>query len=286
MRITPFANSPIGADVEEIDITSITATDFDQIYAAWLDHAILRFRDQHITDDELKDFSQNFGPLEYAPHGKVTPDELAKIPNPFVATISNIVENGRPIGGLSNVATSWHTDMSYIESPPTASLLYAVEVPATGGETSFCSMSAVYKTLPLKLRERCFQLVIKHDSAHDSLGKLRRGHATYATPKDAPGAFHRAVCKHPETGANVLFLGRRQNAYIKDHELGESEQLLDDIWDHVARPEHCWTQHWLQGDLVVWDNRSVMHRRNAFPDPERRLMRRTQVRSTEKTRIG
>ncbi|MCY3858376.1 MAG: TauD/TfdA family dioxygenase [Gammaproteobacteria bacterium] len=279
MLIQPF-DAPIGADVLDLHLAEISDIEFEQIHDAWLKWGVLRFRNQQLTDETLKTFSSRFGELEYAPHGRVSQEELAKIPNPFVATISNIVENGKPIGGLSNLETSWHTDMSYIEQPPTASLLYAVEVPRYGGETSFCCMRTAFADLPNELRKRCANLQIKHDAAHDSIGKLRRGHDPFDSAKDAPGVYHPALIAHPETHESALFLGRRQFAYIDGLTVDESEALLDAIWKHVAQAHQCWTQRWKRGDLVVWDNRVVMHRRASFPNVERRLMRRTQVRAT------
>ena len=281
MLVQPF-DAPIGADVLDSRLDAISDAEFEQIYEAWLRWGVLRFRNQQLSDDTLKTFSASFGELEYAPHGKVTAEELAKIPNPYVATISNIVENGKPIGGLSNLETSWHTDMSYIEQPPTASLLYALEVPKYGGETSFCCMRTALADLPAELRAECTNLRIKHDAAHDSIGKLRRGHEPFDSAKEAPGVYHPALIAHPETRESALYLGRRQFAYVEDRTIEESEALLDAIWNHVAQAHQCWTQRWKQGDLVVWDNRVVMHRRASFPNSERRLMRRTQVRANMK----
>lgn len=279
MLIQPF-DAPIGADVLDTRLTEISDAEFNQLHEAWLKWGVVRVRDQQLDDESLKTFSARFGELEYAPHGKVTSQELAKIPNPYVATISNIVENGKPIGGLSNLETSWHTDMSYIDKPPTASLLYAVEVPQHGGETSFCCMRTALADLPDGLRAQCANLQIKHDAAHDSIGKLRRGHDPFNSAKEAPGVCHPALITHPETTEPALFLGRRQFAYVNGRSVDESEALLDAIWEHVAQTHQCWTQRWKRGDLVVWDNRVVMHRRASFPNTERRLMRRTQVRAT------
>ena len=279
MLIQPF-DAPIGADVLDTRLNEISEAEFDQLHDAWLRWGVLRIRDQELTDDTLKSFSARFGELEYAPHGKVTSEQLAKIPNPYVATISNIVEDGKPIGGLSNLETSWHTDMSYIERPPTASLLYAVEVPKHGGETSYCCMRTALADLPDELRSKCMDMHIKHDAAHDSIGKLRRGYEPFDSAKDAPGVSHPALIAHPETQESALYLGRRQFAYVEGRPIDESEALLNSIWAHVALAHQCWTQRWKAGDLVVWDNRVVMHRRASFPNTERRLMRRTQVRAT------
>ncbi len=278
MQVQPFERASFGADVTDIDLGAVGEADFAALHAAWLRYAVLRLRDQHVDDDILQSFSGRFGPLEYAPFGRMRKSEVDKLPNPYITTISNIVRNGQPIGGLGNGEAAWHTDMSYIERPPTASLLYAVEVPETGGDTHFCSMVGALKALPPELEGRVRGLRAKHDAAHDSVGRLRRGHHDVDDPRDAPGACHPMVLRHPETGIDALYLGRRQDAYVEGLPLPESEALLDEVWTHVALPGDTWTQQWRAGDLVIWDNRTVMHRRAAFSPDARRLMRRTQVR--------
>ena len=277
MQITPLPND-FAADVTDVDVARVDDSAFESLHAAWLRYPILRLRGQRLDDDRMQAFSRRFGPLEYAPMGRISDLERDALPNPFVATISNIVENGRPIGGLGNAEAAWHTDMSYIEHPPTASLLYAVETPATGGDTHFCNMIAALAALPPALRERARSTRLKHDAAHDSVGALRRGHRHARTPVEAPGAIHPMVRRHPQNGSEALFLGRRQDAYVEGAPLAESEAFLDEVWRHVALPDATWTQQWQVGDLVIWDNRSVMNRRAAFDPAARRLMRRTQVR--------
>ncbi len=281
MQVIPFENASFGADVQDVDVATVDDAAFSEIHAAWLDRAVLRFRDQRLDREALQSFSRRFGPLEYAPFGKITPEELAKIRHPYVTVISNIVENGRPIGGLGAAEARWHTDMSYIEHPPTASILYAVEVPPAEGDTHYCNMLGALGALPPDLAARARGVRVKHDAAHDSIGKLRRGHRDVDDPRDAPGAHHPMVLRHPETGRDALYLGRRQDAYVEGLSLDESEALLDAIWHHVALPNDTWTQQWRVGDLVIWDNRSVMHRRAAFDPNCRRLMLRTQVRHPE-----
>lgn len=277
VQITPLPND-FAADVTGLDASRVDDASFDACYAAWLRYPILRLRGQRLNDARLQAFSKRFGPLEYAPMGRISNAERDKHPNPFVTTISNIVENGRPIGGLGNAEAAWHTDMSYIDDPPTASILYAVETPEEGGDTHFCNMIAALAALPPALRERVRSARLKHDAAHDSVGGLRRGHRHAASPLEAPGAVHPMVRPHPENGTEALFLGRRQDAYVEGLELAESEAFLDEVWRHVALPDAIWTQQWQVGDLLIWDNRSVMHRRAAFDPNARRLMRRTQVR--------
>lgn len=277
MQITPLPND-FAAEVTGLDASRVDDAAFDALYSVWLHYPILRLRRQRLDDAQLQAFSKRFGPLEYAPMGRISNAERDKLPNPFVTTISNIVENGRPIGGLGNAEAAWHTDMSYIDDPPTASILYAVETPEAGGDTHFCNMIAALGALPPMLQEQARSARLKHDAAHDSVGTLRRGHRHAKSPVEAPGAVHPMVRRHPENHTEALFLGRRQDAYVEGLPLADSEALLDEVWRYVALPDAVWTQQWQVGDLLIWDNRSVMHRRAAFNAGARRLMRRTQVR--------
>ncbi len=277
MEVIPLTNSKFAAEIQGFDASRFNEDEFQQLYATWLSYGVIRLRNQSMDDEQLMRFSQEFGPLEYSPMGKVTESERAQVPNPHVLTISNIRKNGKPIGGLGAGETSWHTDMSYVENPPKASLLYAVKVPPSGGDTHYCCMELALKELPLELRERLETIEVKHDAAHDSIGKLRRGFDQADTPIAAPGVYHPAILEHPETSENVLFLGRRDEAYIKGLSLLESEELLDEICQYVAKPSHVWTQEWQVGDLLIWDNRRLMHKRSSFNDSDQRLMRRTQV---------
>lgn len=279
MDCLPFAGASFGADIIDVDVSSVEDEEFSGIYGAWLDHAVLRIRGQRLDDDALMRFARRFGPLEYRPMGWVTREEREKAPDPYLATISNIVVDGSPIGGLGAAEAAWHTDMSYIEQPPTASILYAVEVPEEGGATHFCNMIGALRSLPSDLEHRARAARLKHDAAHDSVGKLRRGHHDVDDPRAAPGACHPMVLRHPETGVEALYLGRRQDAYVEGLPLEESEAFLDAVWHYVALEGDVWTQQWEVGDVLVWDNRSVMHRRAAFDPTARRLMRRAQVRS-------
>jgi taurine dioxygenase len=167
--------------------------------------------------------------------------------------------------------------MSYKDEPPVASLLHAIEVPPEGGDTGFANMYLAYETLPDDLRRRLATLVCKHDASRNSAGELRRGFAEVTDPREAPGAVHPLARTHPVTGRKALFLGRRRNASIPGLPLAESEDLLDRLWAHATRPDFTWYQRWRVGDLLLWDNRCTMHRRDAFDPATRRLMHRTQV---------
>jgi len=167
--------------------------------------------------------------------------------------------------------------MSYLPDPPMASMLYALEIPPTGGNTEFVNMYSVYEALPADLKRRIAGLEVKHDGTYNSGGYVRQGIAPTDDPRASPGIFHPLVCTHPETRRRMLYLGRRRNAYIKGFDLADSETLLDMLWAYTDRAEFAWHTVWQVGDLVLWDNRCTMHRRDPFDPAARRVMHRTQI---------
>lgn len=274
MIVTPI-RAALGVVVDGVDLSDLDDRGFSAIYEAWLQHQVLLFRDQRLDDARLIAFSRRFGELDWAP---VQENGRRFVPGlPEIYVVSNIVENGVAIGSLGAGEAVWHTDMSYVDDPPVASLLYALEVPQHGGDTSFCSMYAVWEALPASLREEVRTRRCKHDGTFNSGGYVRAGVTATDDPRKSPGAVHPLVCTHPETGREVLYLGRRRNAYLLGLALDQSEALLNRIWSYVSDSPRCWTHKWRVGDLVLWDNRCTMHRRDAFDARERRVMHRTQV---------
>ena len=276
IEVTPASENFV-ADISGVDVRQLTDDDFEEIYAAWLKYGVLRLRDQQIDEDELQSFSARFGPLEEIPFGRMSEADKAKVKNRYVTQLSNILVDGKPIGGLGNSEASWHSDMTYVEVPPPASVLLGVEIPAEGGNTYFADQNAACAALPAELKSRVAGLTIKHDAAHTSIGKLRPGFEPFDDPREAPGAVHSIIRTHEETGAETLYLGRREWAYVPGLSLEESESLLDELWAYAALPENVWRQDWQPFDVIIWDNRRVLHRRDDFPQDSRRLMKRCQV---------
>ncbi len=270
-------NDTFVAEISGVDVRDISDAEFEQLYAAWLKYGVLRLRNQQIDEDQLQAFSARFGPLEEIPFGRMSEADKAKVKNRYVTQLSNILVDGKPIGGLGNAEASWHSDMTYVETPPPASVLLGVEIPQTGGDTYFADQCAAYDALPDALRQRIASLTIKHDAAHTSIGKLRPGFEPFDDPRDAPGAIHPIVKTHEETGAKALYLGRREWAYVPDLSLDDSEVLLDELWRYAALPANVWQQKWQPYDLIIWDNRRVLHRRDDFDPLSRRLIKRCQV---------
>ena len=265
----------LGAELKGLDLANIGDEEFAAIHRAWLDHLVLLFRGQRLNDDQLIAFSRRFGELDFAPVQETGRRFVEGYPEIYV--VSNVVENGVPIGSLGAGEAVWHTDMSYIPQPPKASMLYALEIPPAGGDTGFLNMYRGYEALPLALKSRIAGLNIKHDGTYNSGGYVRQGVVAVDDPVASPGTVHPLVCTHPETGRRALYLGRRRNAYIAGLPLLESEALLDELWAYATPDEYTWYNQWKVGDLVLWDNRCTMHRRDPFDAEARRVMHRTQV---------
>ena len=270
----------LGAEVRGIDLRNIEEGAFGDLMHAWHQHSVLLIRGQSLNDQELISFSRRFGDLDWAPIQENGRRFVEGLPEIYI--VSNVKVNGEAIGSLGDGEAVWHTDMSYLEVPPKASMLYSLEVPPTGGNTSFCSMYAIYEALHGKLKERIPNLKIKHDGTYNSGGYVRQGVTATDDPLTSPGTVHPLVCAHPNTGRLMLYLGRRRNAYLIGLPLAESEALLDELWAFVDRPEFTWEHVWHVGDLVMWDNRCTMHRRDAFDPGSRRIMHRTQVKGEQR----
>jgi len=277
IEIIPVSDA-LGAEVRGVDLADVDPTTLATIHDAWLKHVVLLFRDQNLTDPQLADFSRHFGELDLAPPMETDGSRPA---HPEILIISNVKVDGKAIGTLGDGEAIWHSDMNYMEAPPTGSLLYSLEVPPEGGDTGFSNMYKALETLPADLRRRIEGLSIKHDSSTNSGGYLRYGAKPVTDVRDCPGAVHPMVTTHPETGRKALFVGRRRYAYIMGLPLEESEKLLDVIWAHATKPEFTWHHKWRVGDVLMWDNRCAMHRRDAFDPATRRLMHRTQIKGSK-----
>ena len=265
----------LGAEVGGVDLRAVDAATLARIRDAWSEHLVLRFRGQVLTDPQLLAFSRLFGELDPpGPNPYGTPF-LAAFPE--INVISNIIAEGKPIGNLGDGEAAWHSDMTYVDAPPRAALLHALEVPPSGGDTFWSNLYLAYETLPADLKAAIAGRKAVHDATYNSAGLMRKGMKPVADPREAPGARHPLVIVHPETGRPALFLGRRRNSYNLGSDLPESEALLDRLWAHATQPQFVFRQVWEQGDLLLWDNRCTLHRRDSFDAASRRVMHRTQI---------
>jgi taurine dioxygenase len=264
----------LGAEVRCGDVRTLGEAEFAAIHKAALDHLVILIRGQALTDPELIEFGRRFGALDCAPFAKTGKEKARK--HPEIVVVSNVMEDGQAIGVLRDAEVVWHSDNSYREQPLSFSALYSLEVPPSGGNTGFANMYHALETLDPTLRQRIEGRTLKHDMTYNSAGDLREGFKPVADVRDAPGPSHPIVRTHPDTGYDALYLGRRPNAYINGLSIEDSEALLDALWAHATRPECTWHHVWRAGDILMWDNRCVMHRRDPFDAGARRIMHRVQ----------
>ncbi len=267
----------LGGEIVDLDISNkLTQDQINFINQSWDERLVLVFKKQNLDDHKLINFSKYFGELD--PPGP-NPYGITFLPEfPEINVISNVKnEQGTPIGNLGDGEAVWHADMTYLQLPPKAGILYALEVPENQGNTHFANMALAYNELPNKLKEKIDDKILIHDSAHNSAGMLRNGYSEVDNPSETPGAKHPMVITDKNTNKKLLFLGRRPHAYIIGLELEESENLLNEIWEHATQEKFTWTQKWEKGDLLMWKNLNVLHKRDAFDPNTRRVMHRTQI---------
>lgn len=276
-------DAPLGAEIAGIDLSKpLTRAEIDAIEAAWRERLVVVFRGQRLSDPQLIAFSRNFGELD--PPGPNPYGQPFNKEHPELNVISNVVENGKPIGNLGDGEAVWHADMTYVEVPPKAAILHALEVPPpeAGGNTYFANMFAAYESLPADLKKTVQGKIAVHDASRNSAGILRKGYNEVADVRETVGAHHPLVRTDPQTGREALFLGRRPNAYVIGLSVGESEALLDALWAHATQPRFVMCHEWKVGDLLMWNNLSVLHRRDPFDPTTRRVMHRSQIRGNER----
>lgn len=289
-----------GASVSGLDPLNITTEQRSQIWHAYRrGHGLLCFAfDRHLEADELHALTAAFGENELAPglvtgYGKrALPGEeertveeqiealQARGVDPFMTYLGNVnpkTLETRPVNEMFFGEWEWHTDMSYIEAPPTFSLLHSRDIPDEGGDTGFASQVMAARELPPDLRARVAELVIKHDSTYGSAGILRPGMTPPTSPIEALGHAHPILRRVPTTGEEALFLGRRTNGYVLGLPLEESEELLDELWAHATQTRFSYRHTWAVGQVVVWDNRMMLHKRHPMDGKDRRFMWRTQT---------
>jgi taurine dioxygenase len=263
----------IGAEIRGIDLRDKPDEETVRaIYQAWLDHLVLIFPDQKLSQEDLiraTSFFGEMGKLSRPP--KYFPKGYSKL-LPGIMMISNIRENGEPIGALPDGEMMFHHDMIHAEIPSKGTLLYSVEIPSTGGNTLFASGYAAYDTLDPAVRTR---LEGKKALQHYNYGTTIRG-GTMGT--DAFAEYvHPVFRTHEDTGKKAVYVNRLMTVKVMDMPQQESDQLLNAVFDHAEKPEFVYEHVWRVGDLLLWDNRCSSHARTDFPSTERRLMLRTTV---------
>jgi len=278
--ITPV-HPVLGARVDGVDLAKpMDEATFQQIFHAFQEHSVLAFSGQRLTDDEQMAFSQRFGPLEAT---IVSIGQERRLHENLV-DLSNVDpdHDGRLIGWndrrmvYQSGNQLWHTDSSFKPVPAMASLLSGREVPPEGGETEFVSMRHAYATLPEPTRARLESRVVVHSILY-SRSTIAPGLFDPEHEKGLPPVRQALVRVNPVNGRKSIYVGSHA-WYIEGLPFDESRRLLGDLLAHTTRPETVYRHRWRQWDLVMWDNRCVLHRGRPWDaSRHRRVMRRTTV---------
>lgn len=261
----------VGARIDGLDLSRPIREDVAEcLRDAFVKHAVLCVPNQDLEPDHQKAFASVFGPVDDGARQSTDPNQMQS--ERGVMFVSNIRENGKPIGVLPDGEMHFHSDGAHRENPYRATILYAMKVPSQGGETKFAALAAAFEALPAEEQERLSGLEACHVFNYNKTTRddMRRDN-------DVQHAIHPLVKVHPDTGRRSLYLSRLMTRNILGMTEEESESLLLSLFDHCERPEFVYTHRWKVGDLVIWDNRSVNHARNDFPADEPRLLRRYTV---------
>tara|TARA_B100000405_G_scaffold209802_1_gene147828 strand:- start:701 stop:1558 length:858 start_codon:yes stop_codon:yes gene_type:complete len=272
-RLSPVA----AAEVIGLDLSvGLDENIIAELNAALLEHHILVFRDQSLSEDAQFNFTRRFGEIE---------EHVIRLANgekaPLVHVISNLDADGNPTSRpYSHGNYYWHTDKSYHAKPSFATLLHAVEIPPRGGDTQFANLHMAFEALPRGRQEELSGLQLEHSWEASRINTGNRP-ATEEEKRDRPPVVHPLVRTHPETGRKLLYIGTHVS-HVVGLEQDDSVALLQDLTKVATQPEHVYTHQWRMGDLVMWDNRSLMHRADANYDMDlhRRVLHRTVVRGS------
>jgi taurine dioxygenase len=282
MKIIPSGEA-LGAKIEQLDLARPMAKDqLDGVLQALGKYGVIRFPRQSLTGRELRDFAAQLGDLEINIGSKGYQDPDA----PEVMILSNIVENGRPIG-LADAGQGWHTDMSYSRMVAFANVLYGIKIPKRNGRplgaTQFSNMQAAYEDLPAHVKRTLEGKTVLHD--FEKFWEMmrrekgsKRPALTDAQRKAKPPVSHPVFLRHPLTGKRVLYANPGYAVRINELPQKESDEMLEFLFQHQLKKEYIHTSHWEEGDVLVWEDIGTIHNAVADYGPdEHRFVKRCQV---------
>jgi taurine dioxygenase len=262
----------IGVEITDVDVKTMSETEWRKIYQAWLDHNVMVVRDQDLTIPDFIRYSERFGP--------VTPHPSKSTRHPDYAKITMLGVNKYDAAGklrdeiYRRGAEGWHTDGAYNQAPFKATQLYALAVPSRGGNTLFCNGYAAYDALPQRLKERLDGVV----GAFAYGGTRGKSRLLDAEDQDWTPVFHPIFRTHPETGRKSLYFDPGKICYLVGIAGQEGDDLIDELDTCMVTPEAEYHHVWKKGDIVIWDNRCSYHRAAGdYPPEEDRIHWRVSI---------
>jgi taurine dioxygenase len=267
----------LGVEIAGIDLCEdVSAETFAEIVEAWHKHLVILFRNQSLSEDDQIRFAQRFGVLQKRTRPPETINEAGHTKYPqLTMLVSNIRENGKLIGSLPDGEMHFHSDQCYLEKPAAGTFLYAIEVPAQGGDTLFLNMYKAYEALPPELKARVDGRKALNAYLYDTTTRSMNGSKVDLTAH--PHYLQPIVRTHPDTKRKALYVNRLMTFAVEGMDEGDGSALLNKLFDHIEQDQFIYAHHWRVGDLILWDNRCTLHARTDFSDKERRLLRRYTV---------
>jgi taurine dioxygenase len=257
------------AEIGGIDLSDrLDDATLAELRQVWMDNKVAVLHDQHLTDADLMAFTERLGPLFVHVRSMFhSPD------HPEIMFVSNLKEDGRPLGSLGDGDLHWHTDQSYTAKPCWGTLLYGVEIPEDGGNTYFSDLQAAYEAMPADLRKEAEgrRTIYSVQAALVS----KRSPITPEQRARTPDVSQPLIRTHPYTGRKSLYISPNHYVRIEGMPQDESDDLFARFADWIARDEFVYAHRWRVNDVLFWDNASVAHRRDAFPPAQRRFLKRT-----------
>lgn len=259
----------IGAEVRGVNLAGpLDRGTKAALLEAWHKHIVLLFRGQDIPEDILPHCADWIGPLG----ARARPEDRRQEADPYIMLVSNIRENGVPIGSLPDGEMWFHHDMAFVAAPHKATFLHAIEVPSTGGHTVFANMYAAYERLPGDLKD-----ALAGKQIHQVFDFAQTGMPDLDNLESVQHAIQPAIVRHPVTGKSALYINRLMTATIVGMDRQKARRLLDDVLRYAEDTAITYEHHWRPGDFIVWDNRCSTHARTDFPASERRLLLRGMI---------
>ncbi|MDC0149202.1 TauD/TfdA family dioxygenase [Rhodospirillales bacterium] len=264
-------SSSFGIEISGIDLSKdISAMDQMVIRELWAKHQLLLFRGQSLREEDLVRTSRYIGDLEIHIRREYLSDE-----NPEILLVSNIKKDGRSVGILSDTEVGWHYDQIYLPRPAVGSMLMAVKLPSSGGQTSFADMTAAFEALPDEIKSKINGT--KAVQSYEAFNAQFSVTTNKTQKKLSPDIEQPLVRTHPISGRKALYICPGMTTQIVGMDAHESAEMLDYLFDFSVRPKFVYTHNWQMGDVLLWDNASTMHRREPFDGNDERLMKRTTI---------
>ena len=265
---TKLLGNEFAIEFQDVDLGALDDAALGDVRDLWMRHKVAVFRGQQLSDDALVGFTRRLGPL----HVHVR-EEYHHKRHPEIMIVSNLKEGGLDLGSLGNADLRWHTDQSYTPRPVHGTLLYGVELPEDGGATWFCDLAAAYAAMPTALRAE----IEGETACYSGLKPESSKRVPYSPGQVAriPDQRHPLVRTHPYLKYKTLYISPNHITQIGERDLAETEQVLDRLVSWAEQPRFTYRHEWRVNDVVLWDNASVMHRRDGFPTEQRRFLKRT-----------